>query len=332
MGWKASPLTQYQGLWMGTKFIPAVMACREHFESHKDDIILTTLPKSGTTWLKALTFSLINRTLHDFDSHPLVKTNPHDLVPFLDAEHYANGQIPDLTNLPSPRLFATHLSYNLLPVSMIKSDCRIIYLCRNPKDTCVSLWHFFNQILPDNVKPVPIEEAFELFYKGISPGGPFWEHVLGYWKASLERPERVLFIKYEELKEDPTFYLRRLAEFLGCPFSEEEERKGIIEKIQRLCSFESLRSLDVNKSGKTEMGIETKIFFRRGVVGDWENHLTAEMIERLDQLTQQKFWFGVQRIMNFLCELGTLVIFNGGFGVAFLCLFMSSVVCSCNVI
>ncbi|XXG47829.1 hypothetical protein AAC387_Pa02g2404 [Persea americana] len=172
---------------------------------------------------------------------------------------------------------------------MIKSDCRIIYLCRNPKDTFVSLWHFFNQILPDNVKPVPIEEAFELFYKGISPGGPFWEHVLGYWKASLERPERVLFIKYEELKEDPTFYLRRLAEFLGCPFSEEEERKGIIEKIQRLCSFESLRSLDVNKSGKTEVGIETKIFFRRGVVGDWENHLTAEMIERLDQLTQQKF-------------------------------------------
>ncbi|KAJ8644536.1 hypothetical protein MRB53_006285 [Persea americana] len=289
MGWKAFPLIQYQGNWIIPKVVRAVLACHEHFESLKDDIILSTLPKSGTTWLKALTFTLINRNLYDFENQPLLKTNPHDLVPFLELELYANGQIPDLTCLPSPRLFATHSPYNLLTESMIKSDCRIIYLCRNPKDTFVSLWHFHNKFLPDDVKPVPIEEAFELFYKGISPRGPFWEHVLGYWKASLERPERVLFIKYEELKEDPTFYLRRLAEFLGCPFSEEEERQGIIANIQRLCSFESLTSLGVNKSGNIRIGIETNNFFRRGVVGDWENHLTAEMIERLDQLTLQKF-------------------------------------------
>ncbi|RWR73349.1 cytosolic sulfotransferase 15-like protein [Cinnamomum micranthum f. kanehirae] len=230
-GWKTRHLTQYQGLWISLQNVPAVMAFREHFESHSDDIILTTLPKSGTTWLKALTFTLTNRNLHDFDSHPLLKTNPHDLVPFLDFELYANGHIPDLTNLPSTCLFASHLPYNLLPTSMIKSNCRIIYLCRNPKDTFVSLWKFNNKFLPED-EPIPIQEAFELFYKGISPGGPFWEHVLGYWKASLERPERVLFIKYEELKEDLTFHLRRLAEFLGCPFSVEEERQGIIEKIQ----------------------------------------------------------------------------------------------------
>ena len=150
------------------------------------------------------------------------------------------------------------------------------------------MWKFNNKFLPEDA-PIPIQEAFELFYKGITPGGPFWEHVLGHWKASFERPERVLFIKYEELKEDPTFHLRRLAEFLGCPFSEEEERQGIIANIQRLCSFESLTSLGVNKSGNIRIGIETNNFFRRGVVGDWENHLTAEMIERLDQLTLQKF-------------------------------------------
>ncbi|KAJ8644562.1 hypothetical protein MRB53_006310 [Persea americana] len=287
-GWKNIHLTQYQGHWMSPQYIPAVMAFREHFESLSDDIILTTQPKSGTTWLKALTFTVTNRNLHDFDNHPLLKTNPHDLVPFLDIELYANGHIPDLTNLPSPHLFASHLPYNLLPTSMIKSDCRIIYLCRNPKDTFVSMWKFNNKFLPEDA-PIPIQEAFELFYKGITPGGPFWEHVLGHWKASFERPERVLFIKYEELKEDPTFHLRRLAEFLGCPFSLEEERRGIIEKIQRLCSFENLTSLDVNKSGNTRIGIKTENYFRRGVVGDWVNHLTAEMIERLDQLTLQKF-------------------------------------------
>ncbi|RWR73417.1 Sulfotransferase domain-containing protein [Cinnamomum micranthum f. kanehirae] len=95
-------------------------------------------------------------------------------------------------------------------------------------------------------------------------------------------------MKYEELKEDPTFHLRRLAEFLGFPFSIEEERQGLVEKIERFCSFESLMSLEVNKSGKTRRGNPNKNFFRRGIVGDWKNHLTAEMSEKLDQLNQQK--------------------------------------------
>ncbi|RWR73413.1 cytosolic sulfotransferase 12-like protein [Cinnamomum micranthum f. kanehirae] len=288
-GWKSSHLTQYQGFWLPLKFLSGVMACGERFEACKDDIILNSTPKSGTTWLKALTFTISNRARHDFHNHPLLTTNPHALVPFLELELYVYGQIPDLTNLPSPRLFSSHLPYELLPTSIIESNCRIIYLCRNPKDTFVSLWHFLNNLLPEDEPPVPIEEAFELFHGGISPYGPFWEHLLGYWKASLERPERVLFMKYEDFKEDPTFHCRRLAEFLGCPFSTEEERQGLVEKIERFCSFKSLTSLEVNKSGKTGvLGKANKNFFRRGIVGDWKNHLTVEMSEKLDQLSRQK--------------------------------------------
>ncbi|KAJ8644760.1 hypothetical protein MRB53_006508 [Persea americana] len=286
-GWKTFHPTQYQGFWIHLEFFPGVLACREHLKACKDDIILNTTPKSGTTWLKALTFTITNRARHDFHNHPLLATNPHALVPFLE-DLYSDGKIPNLTNLPSPRLFSSHLPYQLLPTSIIESNCRIIYLCRNPKDTFVSMWCFLNNFLPEDEPPVPMEEAFELFHGGISIFGPFWEHFLGYWKASLERPERVLFMKYEELKEDPTFHLRRLAEFLGCPFSIEEEREGLVEKIERFCSFESLTSLEVSKSGKTNRGYPNKNLFRRGIVGDWKNHLTAEMSEKLDQLCQQK--------------------------------------------
>ncbi|KAL6190191.1 hypothetical protein ACLB2K_036589 [Fragaria x ananassa] len=93
--------------------------------------------------------------------------------------------------------------------------------------------------------------------------GPFWDHVLGYWKESLVRPETVFFVKYEEIKEKPDLHLRRLAEFLGCPFSPEEEAQGVVDNILKLCSFETLSNLDVNKNGRLSTGVENGAFFRQ---------------------------------------------------------------------
>ena len=42
-------------------------------------------------------------------------------------------------------------------------------------------------------------DAFMNFCEGLSSSGPYWDHVLGYWRASLESPKRILFLKYEDL-------------------------------------------------------------------------------------------------------------------------------------
>ena len=112
--------------------------------------------------------------------------------------------------------------------------------------------------------------------------------MLGYWKESLERPQKVLFLKYEDLKDNPILHMKRLAEFIGVPFSIEEEKEGLIEEISRLCSINNLRELDVNKTGKFGSHFENKAFFRKGEVGDWVNYLTPEMVERLDKVIQEK--------------------------------------------
>ena len=65
-----------------------------------------------------------------------------------------------------------------------------------------------------------------------------------------EKPEKVLFLKYEGLKEDIIPHLKSLAHFLGIPFSEEKERQGMMEEIAKLCSFDSLLNLEVNGNGK----------------------------------------------------------------------------------
>ncbi|CAN0862896.1 Cytosolic sulfotransferase 15 [Linum grandiflorum] len=282
-GWRTPYIYNFQGFWCQPKQIQAILAFQAHFQVKDTDVLVASIPKSGTTWLKALVFSISNRTRQQ--PHPLLVSNPHDLVPFFEYKLYTSTDDHPpvhLSGLPDPRLFATHIPFDSLQEPIKKSGCKIVYICRNPFDTFISSWKYSNKIKGGN------EEAFEMYCKGVVGFGPFWDHMLGYWKESQERPEKVLFFKYEEMKEDVGIHLRKLAEFLGCPFSLEEEEDGLVEGIAKLCSFEKLKELEVNKSGKSIMEFENKHLFRKGEVGDWVNYLSPEMVDKLTKVMEDK--------------------------------------------
>ncbi|KAK8684778.1 hypothetical protein V6N13_040794 [Hibiscus sabdariffa] len=52
-----------------------------------------------------------------------------------------------------------------------------------------------------------------------------------------------------------------------------------------------MSSRDVNKrdTRNRERPVSNSDFFRKGEVGDWVNHLSPQMAEKLDQITEQKF-------------------------------------------
>nr|KYP33476.1 hypothetical protein KK1_045667 [Cajanus cajan] len=272
--------------------IQAIITFQKHFQAKDSDVIVATIPKSGTTWLKALTFAIVNR--HRFTtsiSHPLLTSNPHELVPFLEYTVYGdapNNQVPDLSNMAEPRLFGTHIPYPSLAMSIKESNSKIIYICRNPLDTFVSTWIFLNKIKPKHLPDFGLEEAFDMYCKGIIGFGPTWNQMLGYWNESLARPSKVLFLKYEDLKKDVEINVKRIAEFLGCPFTEEEESIGMIESIIKLCSFENMKELEANKSGTFGRNFERKYLFRKAETGDWVNYLSPKMAEKLSQIMEQK--------------------------------------------
>ncbi|XP_030474719.2 cytosolic sulfotransferase 12-like [Syzygium oleosum] len=289
--WVAGSLCLYQGFWFSTRLFSGVLACQNHFQAHASDILLVSNPKSGTIWLKAILFALLNRAKYSASisrHHPLLTQNPHNLVLFLERQLYREQENPDLAAFESPRLFATHLPYSSLPQSVRDSKCKLVYLCRNPKDTFISLWHFTNKLRPEEKGQIPLQQCLDKYCQGQIAYGPYWDHVLGYHKVSLEMPEKALFVMYEEMKEDPCVHVRRLADFLGCPFSEEELRDGTVEGILRMCSFDILSTMEVNKSGKVSPGYQNKWFFRRGEVGDWVNYMSAEMGERIDGVLEEK--------------------------------------------
>jgi len=65
--------------------------------------------------------------------HPLLTTNPHDLVTFLEGYLAKHESVSGLEALPSPRLFSTHCPYTF------------VYVCRDPRDV-ISTWNFMNRL------------------------------------------------------------------------------------------------------------------------------------------------------------------------------------------
>ncbi|KAM7251690.1 hypothetical protein ACFE04_023573 [Oxalis oulophora] len=297
-GWATEFLYEYKGIWFQPKFgLQGLLWMQDHFKPKPTDIFLMTFPKCGTTWLKALLYTIVKRTQFHFSTHPLLTHNPHDLVPFLEIDLFGHPPFGDPDMMPSPRILASHFPYSLLPKPILDSPCKMVYICRDPKDTFVSLLHFYNKmrLKTDGRAPIPVEEAVDMFCRGITPRGSYWDFVLGYWRASLECPENLLFLKYEAMKEDALSQVKKLAEFLGYPFTkeeeeeEEEEENGVIQEIVKLCSFENLSNLQVNKTGSTVHNfVENKLYFRKGEIGDSKNHLTPDMMELIDKVTEEK--------------------------------------------
>ncbi|TYG70471.1 hypothetical protein ES288_D05G316500v1 [Gossypium darwinii] len=271
-------LTQFQGFWIPSSRVPtsSIISFQKYFQALDDDIIVASKPKAGTTWLKALVFTIVNRHSYTLSNIPLNSENPN----------------LDLSKIPSPRVFSTHLPYSMLADSIKRSNCRIVYITRNPFDIVVSLWHFVRGV--HNLPDWPLEDCFEMFCRGEESYGPFWDHALGYWNMSVEKPSNILFMRYEELKEDSVAQTKRLAEFLRFPFSLEEEKIGVVNQIIDFCSFNNLKDLEVNKTGKMPRSIipslipSHKLFFRSGKVGDYINHLSPTAVERLSNVLKEK--------------------------------------------
>ncbi|WRX24779.1 Sulfotransferase domain - like 10 [Theobroma cacao] len=157
-GWYGTHLYFYQGFWCSSRVFRAMISFQKHFQALDSDIFLKSIPKSGTTWLKALTFSIS----FEFDL-------------------YLNNPCPDLENsCPyQPRMFSTHLPYASLSPSIKDSNSKIVYICRNPMDMFISLWFFTDKLRPENVEPLSLNEAFEKFCQGIHGFGPFFDHEIG---------------------------------------------------------------------------------------------------------------------------------------------------------
>uniref|UniRef100_A0A803KC52 Sulfotransferase n=1 Tax=Xenopus tropicalis TaxID=8364 RepID=A0A803KC52_XENTR len=230
----------------------------ESFEAREDDLMLVSYPKCGTTWSLNLLNDMV-QTVYNKD--------PPNMIQIL--EFGAPNKYEKLNEEPSPRVLGTHLHYDNIPQSFFNKKIKLLVVFRNPKDTAVSFFHFYNKnpMLPNYSS---WDTFFEDFIGGKVCWGSYFDHALA-WNKHID-DEDVLLMTFEEMKEDLEAAVKQISEFFGLSLNEEQ-----IQRIADKGTFKSMK-----EKSEESHGAFGKIIFRKGEVGDWRNTFTEAQNQEMD--------------------------------------------------
>ncbi|XP_015976272.2 sulfotransferase 1C1 [Rousettus aegyptiacus] len=252
-----------------------------NFQAKPDDLLIVTYAKAGTTW----TQEIVDMIQNDGDIQKCQRANTYDRQPFLEwilPPPLTSGL--DLANkMPSPRTMKSHLPVNMIPPSFWKKNSKIIYVARNAKDILVSYYYFsrMNKMVPD---PGTWEEYIEAFQAGKVLWGSWYDHVKEWWEAKDQHP--ILYLFYEDMKEDPKREIRKILKFMEKDISEE-----VLNKIVYYTSFDVMKHnsmANYTTFPKSIMDHSISPFMRKGMPGDWKRHFTVAQNEEFDKHYQKK--------------------------------------------
>uniref|UniRef100_A0A023GI41 Putative sulfotransferase n=1 Tax=Amblyomma triste TaxID=251400 RepID=A0A023GI41_AMBTT len=261
------------------------------YEPRAGDVIIVTYPKCGTTWTQYIVSNILTKA--NVPSHPGEYMLYTPFIELLGSEAAMNPSRkgPLMTHLPLKNM-------------IFSKQAKYIYVARNPYDCCVSAYYFLKGLTPKSHLDVSFETFVQNFISGKVFYGDYFDHLLGWYK--LRNEPNVLFILYEQLKEETEKWTLKIAEFLGkehCTALRND--RTLLDKILQLSSLEkmkvtfnynahdriqgllelssrhSLKFLDkLNKRpGKIEEMHEGAGFVRKGIIGDWRNHFTSKQVD-----------------------------------------------------
>jgi len=212
-------------------------------------------------------------------------------------------------NIQRPGHLKTHIPANLL-ADLNKG--KYIYVLRNPKDLLVSYFHHQRDAMGVAYHFVDgkFEDFFELFINGPMEYNDCFDHLLAWYPYT--KKDNVLPVHYEELKDDPSGQILRIAKFMGDEWHRNLlEEEGLLEKIVELSSFGTMKKeydsfeipvvtdpqanvgllafADLNRGIITEHGtVKVKDFVRSGKVGGWRKVFTDDMNRRMNEKIVEK--------------------------------------------
>jgi hypothetical protein len=219
-----------------------------------DDVFVVTPMKCGTTWMQNLVYQLATRGSHDLS---VTGTALYHLAPWLESRKTIPAEQGPLIGGPHPvRLIKTHFPSSLCPFD---EAAKYIYVVRHPVSCFASCVDFLRSNLG---RMTPSLEACEEWF--CSPEIMWWspwpQHVSGWWQRA-QTSENVLFIRYEDMKQDLRTVADRVQSFLGMPQLNDEEMADVLQH----CSFEWMsRNFDLFEMQVPHLLQDASDFFKSG--------------------------------------------------------------------
>ncbi|XP_070541676.1 sulfotransferase 1C2-like [Ptychodera flava] len=254
------------------------------FEVRHDDVFIVGYPKSGTNWMQIAVAKMS-------DSWGTCKITDNGRVPVLELPSRPSLEgFEKCVDAPSPRLIKSHLPLKYFPPKRAETKCKVIYIARNPKDVCVSWFNMNKAFAPINFS-LTFAEYVERFVQGKVFYSSYVDHVCDWRDLGLD--DNVLHVTYEEMKADVVSVLRKITKFIGKSESNEE-----VAKIAESISFEKIKGSREQFNAAT---LDEKVspFLRKGIIGDWKNHLTVAQNELFDKEIVEKL---KQKDVNMIFE------------------------------
>ena len=248
---------------------PALLA---GFKSRKSDVLITTPPKAGTTWMQQILHQMRTKGDDTF-------SNIFEIVPWLEfprPDLSVEEQLAGYEQISEPRVFKTHCTYSQTPGV---DTARIVLSSRDPRDCCISFYHHL-QGLTDEVKAekkVPPVDDFDAFFERWLDFAAWFRNIQSWWPHKDQA--NVLWLRYEDMKADLPGAIEQLSVFLDWPLTDEQKNK-VVEHSSFSWMKENAKRF-TTMAGRNQPHFKPGAFIRKGVVGDYKTQLTAEQEARI---------------------------------------------------
>lgn len=239
-------------------------------------LFIASYPKSGTTWMQAIVYILINGkepSDHISNYSPFYEIDKTWNNNFIQSNYVENH------NKIGWRIFNTHLRWKLMP----RGDTyKYIYLYRNGKDVCTSFYYHLSNQADSGGYEGTLTDFMNQWTSNLIPFGGWISH-LRSWIAASKSNNEILLVSYEDLKTNLVETLYRIVNHLDIQKGNEKE---YIESLLPLMTFTRMREVKEQYQPISVSWKEGYEFIRKGQCNDHVNIFTKEHYEIYDSMVK----------------------------------------------
>jgi aryl sulfotransferase len=267
----------------------------QSYRPRKDDIVIASYPKCGTTWMQRIIGLLVFQT--------------PEPMPVMQISAWLDRRFPQTIEAAMAhieaqehrRFLKSHMPLDGMP---FHDEVRYIHLARDGRDACMSFHNHalgFTQVMLNALDkvgledpavhrpyPRPLPDPAQHFHRWITEGAvpghedgcpnmSFFQFEESWWRA--RKLPNVLFVHYNDLKSDLSGEMRRIAEFLGISVA-----PSLWPELIDAARFETMR-----RDGNVLMARAASVFkdgsqgfFFKGINGRWRGVVNEDDLAAYD--------------------------------------------------